>query len=463
MLFLMTGRPTKVYSSLYEPITVLQSDGTTDQFEDILILCPICCSNLVGTYGYQESKTGLKTKFQCKNPRCPALRYLRKGKQFTLQTSALFKEALKKHVTQIVSALIRGDTTQAAVGQRYHRSSALMTVLRHKAENGLEKHKGLDNLVLNPPLNNAVSLDEMFLKIEGKHIYNVMATCYGKKQVLGVKIAPSRDESIMRGVFEEAERNNGKIFEILTIDAWGGSIKMAKDLGRPIIVVIHKHKAPYNKVVIWKIEYEENKRIIHKIGLKTDFFKTRKTRLYYYLREEEDLTVLPPKKKGRPKGVKNGHGKGPYKKVPKNKQKKRGPKGIFAIFDKGTKYYAQVDPGKGLVKLSKGGSSTVRAVLNQVIQVFAKMTIQNNLAENKNSVVEHRVWRSGPKFIAGFEKRIRTFLFYLNNPDEIRKIEINHRLRGDLVYTELKTGLYGQIFMANRRREQILLKGEVLN
>lgn len=463
MLYLMVGRPIKVYSPIYESLTLPQPDGTVLQFGDILILCPICRSSLVGTYGSQGSKTGCHIKYQCKNPACPALRYLRKGKQFMLRTSALFQEILASHVKQIVSSLIRGDTTQIAVGQRYHRSPALMTILRHKAENILDERKDLDNLVQEPTMEEAVSLDEMFLKIEGEQIYVIPGTCYGKRKVLGLKVASSRDETIMRSVFDEAERNNGKPFEILTIDAWGGSIKMAKKLGRPIIVVIHKHKAPYDKAVIWKIEYIENKRIIHKIGLQTDFFLTRKTRVYYYLREEEDLISPPAKKKGRPKGTKNGQGKGPYKKIPKKKQKIRGPKGIFTVFDKGKRYYARVDPGKHQVKLSKGGSNTVGAVLNQVIQVFAKMTIQNNLAENKNSVIEHRVWRSGPKFIAGFEKRIRTFLFYLNNPDELMKLRINHQLRGDLVYTELRTGLYGQIYLANQKSMQNLIKMEVWN
>jgi hypothetical protein len=463
MLYLMVGRPIKVYSLIHESLTLSQSDGTVLHFGDILIFCPICRSSLVGTYGYQDSKTGSHIKYQCKNPACPALRYLRRGKQFTLRTSALFQETLAKHVIQIVTSLIQGDTTQIAVGQRYHRSPALMTIIRHKAEKFLDERKDLDNLVREPAMEQALSLDEMFLKIEGEQIYVIPGTCYGKKKVLGVKVATSRDDTIMRSVFDEAERNNGKPFEILTIDAWGGSIKMAKELGRPIIVVIHKHKAPYDKAVIWKIEYIENKRIIHKIGLQTDFFLRRKTRVYYYLREEEDLTSPPPKKKGRRKGVKNGQGKGPYKKVPKNKQKTRGPKGIFTVFGKGKKYYARVDPGKRQIKLSKGGSSTVGAVLNQVIQVFTKMTIQNNLAENKNSVIEHRVWRSGPKLIAGFEKRIRTFLFYLNNPDELMKLKIDHQLRGDLVYTELKTGLYGQIFLANQKSMQNLMKMGVLN
>jgi hypothetical protein len=338
-----------------------------------------------------------------------------------------------------------------------------MTYIRHKVEAILEQRRDLENLVLEAPLDDAVSLDEMFLTIEGESIYIIMATSYGKKKVLGLKVASSREEGMMRIVFDEAERANGKPFSMMTIDAWGGSLKMAKGLGRPITVVIHRHKSPYNLAVIWKIEYLDNKQIIHKIGLKTDFFKTRRSREYWYVKEEIDLTKPPAKKKGRPKGIKNGHGKPPYVKIPEEDKKKRGPKGVIDVFNKGKKGYAKVDPGKKRVKIAKGGSTAVGAVLNQVIQVYAKMTIQNNLAENKNSVVEHRVWLSGPKDLDNIEKRIRTFLFFLNNPNQLPIIRINHRLRGDLVYRELKSGLYGHMLQANYVYLQKMSKVEGMN
>jgi hypothetical protein len=349
----------------------------------------------------------------------------------------------------MLSPILRGNMTHLTVGEHYHRSPALITYLRHKVEEILDRRKDLEKLVCEDPLEDAVSLDEMFLTIEGEAVYIIMATSYGKKKVLGIKVAKSRDELMMRTVFDEAERNNGKLFSIMTIDAWGGSMKMAKELKRPITVVIHKHKSPYNKGVIWRIEYEENKRIIHSIGVKTDFFTSRRTREYRYLKTEESLVKPVPKKKGRPKGVKNGHGKGNYKKKPKNQLLKRGPKGIFVVFDKGKKGYAKIDPGKKQVRLAKGGSHTVGAVLNQVIRLYARMTVQNNLAENKNSVVEHRVWLSGPKDLDGVEKRLRTFLYFLNNPKELPKLQIRHRLRGDLVYKELESGLMGHILRSN--------------
>jgi len=454
----MAGRPIKVYSDILYPITCVMDDGTIVPHGEIIILCPICYSSCVGMYGSQKLKAGIWPKFQCKNPLCPALEYLKKGKQFTLQTSALFKDALTTRLSEILSPLLRGDTTQEALGKFYNRSPSLMTYIRKKVEDLLEKGNQLENLVLNAPMDDAIAMDEMFLKIEGKAVYVIMATSYGSKKVLGIKVGQIRDEQMMRIVFDEAEKNNGKQFSLITIDAWGGSMKMAKSLLRPISVVIHKHKSPYDRAVLWNIEYKGTKRIIHKVGVKTDFFKKRCTREYHYLVEIEDLTVSPPKKRGRPKGTKNGQGKGAYKKKPKNEQKKRGPKGVFLVFDKGKKGYAKVDPGRMKVRIAKGGSTAVAAVLNQVILFFSRMTIQNNLAENKNSVVEHRVWRSGPKDDLSIERRLRTFLYFLNNPGELAKVRIDHRLRGDLVYKEMRQGLLGQMRYMNCIYNQKILK-----
>jgi hypothetical protein len=459
----MIGRPLKTYTPMYHAINLKTGDLTNIPFGEILVLCPVCYSDLVGPYGYQISKTGEWPKFQCKNPECPALKYLKKGKQFVLKTSAIFKNALSNHLTKVIESLVRGDTTQTAIGRQHHRSSALMTFIRHKVEDILDYRHDLEKLVVNAPMGDAVSIDEMFLNINGESVYVIMATSYGKKNVLGVKVSLKRDECMMRAVFDEAERNNGKSFSLITIDAWGASIKMAKELRRPITLVIHKHKTPYNKAIVWKFEYSADKRIIHKIGMKTDFFRKRKTREYYYMKEEEDLTKCPPKKRGRPKGIKNGQGKGSYVKIPKKDQKPRGKKGIFMVFDKGKRGYAHVDPGRNRVRIAKGGSNTVTAVLNQVILIFGKMTIQNNLAENKNSVVEHRVWCSGPKNISGFEKRLRTFLFFSNNLEELPKLQINHHLRGDMVFDELKSSIFGDIIKQNYQFQKNLTKLEVLN
>lgn len=459
----MAGRPYTIYTSITEEIFITTETDDKIPFGEIVILCPICHSNLVGPYGFQVTNTGIWQKYQCKNKKCHWLQNHRRGKQFVMKTSAFFREALNIHLNNVIVPLIRGDSTQTVIGKHTYRSPALMTYIRQKIEDKLEDQNKLERLVLEKPCDDGVAIDEWFIKINGTPVYVIMATSYGKKKVVGVKVALSRDEIMMRTVFDEAERNNGKPFALATIDAWGGSMKMLKNLMRPISVVIHKHKSPYDKAVIWKIEYIPDIRIIHHIGIKTDFFRKRRKREYYYYREEEKLTNPPLKKRGRPKGVKNGQGKGPYVKIPHEDQKKRGPKGIFQVFDCGKKGYAQVDPGKKVVRIAKRGSSAVAAVLNQVIVFFSKMTIQNNLAENKNSVVEHRVWRSGPKDLEGFENRLRTFLFFLNNPREIRYLKVDHSFRGDLMYSQLSTSIFSNIFVQNHRYFQKITEMEVMN
>jgi hypothetical protein len=452
----MVGRPRKIYTGMVGDITMTDCNNVSVPVTQIQILCPECGSDQVGPIG--------DGKVQCKNRNCPFLKNHAKGKQFRLRTSAYFRNSLKDHLQRILKPLIIGETTQSAIGKQFDRSPALITYLRKKIQTIFKRNEKNKKLVLKHTLEDAVAIDEMFIKINGKTAFILMATCYKKRKVLAVKVTSSRDDLQMRALLDEAELNNGKPFQIITIDAWGGSQKMAKNLDRPIILVIHKHKAPYKKAVIWSIEYEHTestkKRIIHKIGVKTNFFTTRHKREYHYLREEEDLTPKAPKPKGRPKGVKNGKGK--KKKKPKSNNK-RGPKGIFTVFDKGQRGYAKVNPSKKSVKIAKGGSNTVSAVLNQVIQVFAGMTIQNNLAENKNSVVEHHVWFSGPKDDENFETRLRTYLFYLNNPDQISKIKISHRLRSDLLDKELNKGIFGSIFMQQTRYMQIRQKMEAIN
>ena len=94
------------------------------------------------------------------------------------------------------------------------------------------------------------------------------------------------------------------------------------------------------------------------------------------------------------------------------------------------------------------------AALGQVIHLYRGMTIQNNVAEGKNSVVEHRVWLSGPKDLERSETRLRTFFFFQNNPEQLKILAISHRFRADLLDHEIRTGIYGHILQANQRDKQ---------
>lgn len=460
MIIIMCGRPKTFYVPLNRPIFLEVEGGVEIELMEILILCPICHSALVGKYGYQASENGPIEKFQCKNSACSFRISHRSGKQFNFRTSACFRDALQTQLSQILKPLIMGDLSKKALGVQFHRSPSLMTYLRQKVEKTLKKMDILDQLVMETTMDNAVAMDETFLKIAGIPYYLILATGYQTKKILGLSISKTRDEPALRQVFDEADQNTAFPIECLSVDAWGASQALAKHLNRPITLIIHKHKRPYDKAVIWDIQYDGDQRIIHKIGVKTDFFYKRKKREYRYLVEQENLIPKVLKKRGRPKGVKNGQGK------PKNTsktKKKRGRKGIFSVFTRGVKRYAKISPWRQKVQLAKSGSGTVGAALNRVIKLYAKMTIQNNLAENKNSMLEHRVWFSGRKTPESFEERLRTFVILQNNPCLWDKLKICHSFRSDLLEKQLDRSVFGGIVRKMYQWDNKYKKEGVLN
>ncbi|MCF2140462.1 MAG: hypothetical protein K9W44_10460 [Candidatus Lokiarchaeota archaeon] len=68
------------------------------------------------------------------------------------------------------------------------------------------------------------------------------------------------------------------------------------------------------------------------------------------------------KKRGKPKGVKNGQGKQRKNQKPKIK---RGRKGLFTIFDRGKRKYAKIDPSRKTLRLAKDVLPTVAAAFRE--------------------------------------------------------------------------------------------------
>ncbi|TFG11240.1 MAG: hypothetical protein EU535_07460 [Promethearchaeota archaeon] len=276
-----------------------------------------------------------------------------------------------------------------------------------------------------PQPDKAIAIDETFLRIEEKKVYIIVATGYTTHKVLGVKVSFTRKEQDMREVFDEAERNT--MYQISTVisDAWTSTIAMVKNLGREITHVIHKHKKPYDKAVIKHYEYTDTERMTTDIGVKTDVMKKRATRQGHYMVKREVLNAPPPKKVGRPKGSKT------KKKVKSsNKNKKRGRKGLFKVFDKGIKFFFKVDPYRKKVRVSKNLPATVSATLAELLDLFALKSIQNNVSENLNSVLQSLLRLRGPKTVESVERRIRAFLIVRNIPNILDEIHIERNVRG---------------------------------
>ncbi len=210
---------------------------------------------------------------------------------------------------------------------------------------------------------------------------------------------------------------------------------MAAGLRRPITLIIHKHKSPYDRAIIRSIEYTVEERVITDIGVKVDVFSRRGKREFHFMTRRESLNSPAPRPRGRPKGVRNGHGKKKHR--PKRKQK-RGRKGLFIVFDKGTKGYMRVDPTRDKLRVGRDCPRAVAAALGIAFSLYGGLAIQNNLSENINCVLQSIVRLKGPKTIESVEKLLRATLIVRNDPTIIDRLIFLRRLRAPFFFQNVK-------------------------
>ena len=101
----------------------------------------------------------------------------------------------------------------------------------------------------------------------------------------------------------------------------------------------------------------------------------------------------------------------------------------------------------------------VRRVLKKGLDLFTRLTIQNNLAENKNSFL-HSLYRlNGPKTLDSFERWIRGNLIVRNHPALLDYIRIERNIRGDFILKDLILPELAQLI--NRGSKVSIIKKEV--
>jgi len=433
----MKGRKKKKYDPIWRSVEVQTENGTRFSIGEIQLYCPVCGSPLVGGFGTHKRKDTRVEAFQCKNKYCAHLKRYKSPKQFVLTTSHRFQELITGKLQGFYEDLMIEGARQNTLAKKYGISEAQVSALRSELEKAIDALHGLDALVRELQPDCAVAIDETFLKIEGTSIYVILATGYKSRKTLGVKVSKTRSEEDIRAVFDEADKNTIHGISTLTSDALNATQSMAKKLGRELTHIIHPHKKPYKKAVIKHYRYERSERITTTIGVNTDFFKKRGKKRFRFQETRTDLTPQIKKKRGRPKGSTMKRKRSTSKKVPEPK-KKRGRKGLYAVFTKGKIGYAAVDPYRHTVKLKKGLSSTVAAALNTTLYVYNLKSIQNNLAENINSFVRVVMRLTGPKTIEFTEQRIRATLKIRNHPELLRGVLITRRVRGDFLLNNLK-------------------------
>jgi transposase-like protein len=429
----MVGRNKEVYGVLWRSIEAQSKSGARFSLGKIQLFCPACASPKVGPYGTHGRESTRVETFQCKNRKCSHLKNHEWGKQFVLTTSYQFKELISNKLKALYEDLLKDGAKNKTIAKKYAISESQVSALRSEIESAIDRLNGLDTLVLTPQSDTAVAIDETFLKIEGTSIYIIMATGYTSHKTLGIKVSKSRSEEDIREVFDEADKNTEHDITTISSDALNATQSMAKNLNREITHVIHPHKKPLKKAIIRHYSYENNERITTTIGVKSDFFKKRSKRQFSYMEARTDLAPKIKKKRGRPKGSKS---KKRHEKA--RMKKKRGRKGLYTVFEKGTIGYATIDPYRDKLKIGKRVSRPVRAGLNATLKLYHQMSLQNNLAENINSILRAIIRLRGPKTVESVEKRIRATLKIRNHPEILEEVRITRQIRGDFLMNNLK-------------------------
>lgn len=436
----MVGRKKKVLIPIFRDLVIIIQDATKLMLGQIQIKCPLCGSWKISSNGTRPRKGKRVEAFICRNKKCKNGGH-KTSKQFILTTSYEFKQLIFTKLENLYEDLLKDGAKSKTIAKKYKVSPSQISKLRDVFVKTLDKLEGLDNLVSIPQSDKTICMDETFLKIDGTSIYIIVATGYETHKILGLKVSKTRKEEDMREVFDEAEQNTKKPISNVISDGWGATQKMTKKLGREITHVIHKHKKPYKKVVVRHFFYTKTHRITLEIGVKNNIFKKKCKRVFYYTISKKPLHPSSKKKRGRPKGSKN-------KKKSKKRTtapKKRGRKGLLKVFSKGKRGYVKVDPYRITLKFSKTMDPRIITVLRDLFDLFVRKTIQNNVGEGSNSVLQSLLKLCGPKTIDSVEDKIRAFAMIRNRPELLSKVRIDRNIRGTFISNDLITPELAQL------------------
>jgi hypothetical protein len=335
---------------------------------------------------------------------------------------------LEQMIEQLYLEGAKGKTVAKQCGV----SDSFISFLRDEVDQAIKDGYVRDILVDEPTSDTNLSVDEMFFKIGEKTLYVIIFRGYKTRKVLGLNVSETRKAEDIRKAFDEAQANTKDDIKVITLDAWGATRKMARELGYDITLIIHKHKKPYDKVVIEHIQHINGDIVITQVGTKDDIFKNRKKREFYYQQYTEKQKPTGNRTRGRPKGSKNKAKKRGKKKT----GTKRGPRGLFKVFACGKKGYVKVFPGRSFLIFSACIPPEVKLCMEQTFELFAGMHIQNNCGETINSVLRKMLCLNGNRDADKFGRRVRTFFMIRNRGPIIRSWMLNSRHRANIFFTK---------------------------
>jgi len=98
----------------------------------------------------------------------------------------------------------------------------------------------------------------------------------------------------------------------------------------------------------------------------------------------------------------------------------------------------RVNPYRKTLKIMGNPLGPVMAGVKATFRLFAGMSIQNNLAENINAVLQSILRLRGPKTIESVENRLRASVIVRNSPEVICEMEIKRAVHGIFLLNNIK-------------------------
>jgi hypothetical protein len=422
----MPGRKQAEPQEVHVDFMVESCDGVTHGILKVQLKCPFCGCALLYPNGTRPRKKTRVLAYRCSNQACITKSGIQ-GRQFSPHTSRTIQAYIQREVEVMIEQLYMRGAKGNSVADEYGVSPSFVSFLRAAVDAAIKNGITRDQLVQNLTGDIAVSIDETFFKINNVPIYVIIVRGYNSDKVIGVNVSTSRKTGDIKKAFDEAQRNTSKEIGTITCDAWGATRKMAHELYYPLTLIIHPHKKPYKKVIVERIEYRDGYRVITQTGIKTNMFKRRGKREFWYTVRKEALFMPLKQPRGRPKGTKNGTGK-KARKVTTTAS--RSPRGLFKVFTSGKRGYVRVFPGKKRLLFVTGVDADVKKGLTDTFVLFRGKHVQNNFSETINNILRTVTCLNGSRSIEALTRRIRALLIMRNDHVKIdmRQLKRKHRV-----------------------------------
>jgi len=337
------------------------------------------------------------------------------GAQFMAHTCRFWKEQQIMIILSLLNNYYSDSRTIESIARQYHVSTdQLERLLAAFWQAFLELAVELELLeqeYLGPPaaecqLIKSITVDETFIKIQGKWWYLIVAVDK-QGRVIHLQLVDNRSEDTIWSFWTVLMTKCPGI-ELIVSDGLPGYEKACKKMRRRVIHVQHIHEGDRKRVKVTLHEYDSEKSIHHayQVGMKNGALLGEESKEIRYLeKSSKDREVKRPR--GRPVGRKDSK---PRKKKadPENTDnssqvedkkpaKKRGPKNVFKV---GHRY--AIDPfpdqqGFGITPLDPpvtAGPETNRdqlivlAILMTLLEEFRGKHITSNRIENKFSCLD---------------------------------------------------------------------------